>query len=87
MPAPKHTAAELMDLIAARAPALIAAGVTELTIDGFSVKLAAPPPPPVDPKDKPAPPPKPHIDPLKDASTYPGGRVPGYRRDPDRSFE
>lgn len=34
------TPAELLDLIADRAPALRRAGVTELELDGFSIKLA-----------------------------------------------
>lgn len=84
-PATKPTAAELMDLITSRAPALIAAGVTELEIDGFAVKLSAPPPA-ATPVAKAAPV-RQHVDPLQDPSTYAGGRVPGYTRDDDRGHE
>lgn len=73
-------AAELMSLIAERAPALIAAGVTSLSIDGFAVTLAPPPPVPAN-VPKPEESPRQHIDPLRDPSTYPGGRVPGFTRE------
>jgi hypothetical protein len=82
-----QTAAELMTLIAEKAPALIAAGVTSLTIDGFSVTLAAATPTPAStaPLPPPDPPPEQHIDPLRDRSTYISGRVPGF--DPPKDFE
>lgn len=69
-----------MALIAEQAPRLIASGVTSLTIDNFSVTLA-PPAPPVHPQPKPEPVAQSHINPLRDASTYPGGRVPGFTRE------
>ncbi len=79
-PRAKPSPAELMTLIAERAPELIAAGVTSMSIDGFSVTLHPPPT-----ADVPAPKPdeiaKSHIDPLRDPSTYPGGRIPGFNRD------
>lgn len=79
--------AALMDLIAKKAPSLYAAGVSSLAVDGaFSITLIAPPPDAAD-FTPPAPPPKTHIDPLKDASAYPGGRVPGFTRDEDRAKE
>lgn len=37
----QSAAAEILDLIVAKAPALRKAGVTELELEGFSVKLAA----------------------------------------------
>jgi hypothetical protein len=73
-------AAELMTLIVERAPALIAAGVTSLAIGDFTVELAAPPaamPPMPKPKELPTQ----HIDPMKDSSTYPGGRIPGFTKE------
>jgi hypothetical protein len=77
---PKSSAAELLELLVARAPALIAAGVTSVSIEGLSATLA-PPPPAAGPAPKPQPPAKRHIDPMRDASTYPGGRVPGFTRE------
>lgn len=74
--------AELLTLIEERAPNLIAAGVQSLQIDGLSVSLA-----PSVPEKRDIAPPKPdaiqptHIDPLRDASTYPGGRIPGFTRE------
>lgn len=63
-----------------RAPELIAVGVTSVSIDGLSATLAPPPPAPaVAPRAQP--PAKRHIDPMRDASTYPGGRVPGFTRE------
>lgn len=69
-----------MTLIAERAPALIASGVTSLTIDGFAVTLAKPETAAADTKPEATPAPS-HINPLKDASTYPGGRIPGFTRE------
>ena len=77
--------ASLLDLIVERAPALIAAGVTSIAIEGLAVTLVKPPAPDVkitEPRTKPA---RQHVDPLQDASTYPGGRVPGFTRDEDRT--
>jgi hypothetical protein len=76
-------AAELLDMIVARAPALIAAGVTSLSIEGLSVTLSKPAPT-AGPIGKPTPIARQHIDPLQDASTYPGGKVPGFTRDEDK---
>ena len=70
--------ADWLTLIADRAPALRAAGVTELELDGARVLLA----PHVPPPDKTAPTrqlPEESSDPLGDAATYAGGIVPGYR--------
>lgn len=85
-PASKPTAAELMDLIAARAPMLIAAGITSISIEGLSCTLAKPPvaASPLEPAKPRA---KQHVDPFSDPSTYPGGRVPGFTREEDRSPE
>lgn len=83
LPASTRLAAEdLVDLIIRRAPELVAVGVTSLTVEGLSVHLSAPPPPP--PNIKPEPIAKSHIDPLRDPSTYPGGKVPGFTRDEDK---
>lgn len=70
---------EAIDLILARAPALIAAGVTSVSTPGFSITLAPPPPPAA--VVPPPPPAKVFTDPLSDPSTFPGGRVPGFRRE------
>lgn len=89
----RDTAEELLDLIERRAPGLIAAGITHIAIGELSATLSSRPPvAPVAPKDKAAAqdkpaPPKKHIDPLRDASTYAGGRVPGFTREEDRTFE
>lgn len=79
IPARPTDAAALIELLIARAPALIAVGVTSLSIGEMSATLQAPAPKPDTPA-RPAPIAKQHIDPLRDASTYPGGRVPGYTR-------
>jgi hypothetical protein len=80
----KGSPAELIALIISQAPALIGAGITSLSIDGLAVTLA-----PSLPQrgETPAPDPVPtqHINPLRDSSTYPGGRVPGF--DPPKDFE
>lgn len=80
---PRDTIEMLIDL----APKLHAAGFTSLAIDGVSVTLARPPAPvstDAKPAAKPNPPPRQHIDPLRDPSTYPTGKVPGFTRDEDR---
>lgn len=77
------TPAELLDLILARAPALIAAGITSVSIDGLSATLARPAPAAPAHVDRPKPP-RGHIDPMRDPSTYPGGKVPGFTRDEDK---
>jgi len=71
-----------LDTVIAKAPALIAAGVVELEVGGLRLHLGSPRPAGLDsstpdPKRAPA---KPHIDPLRDSSTYAGGRVPGFPR-------
>lgn len=76
-------AADMLDLIIARAPALIAVGVTSVSVDGLSVTLVRPPP--GDAPIKAGPPaPRRHSDPLRDGSTYVGGQVPGFTRDEDK---
>lgn len=80
------TPEQLLDLLIARAPALIAAGITSLSIDGLSATLAKPAAVGA-PAGKPQPIAKQHIDPMRDPSTYPGGKVPGFTRDEDRTFE
>lgn len=76
---PTTDPAALMDLIASRAPKLIAAGVTSLTIGDFSCTLA--PPPPTGTPAEPGQVPRSHPNPLHDPTTYPGGRVPGFDLD------
>lgn len=78
MPPAKSSPAALIDLIIARAPALLAAGVTSLSVDGFTVTLSLPPPAAA---DVPAPaPPTQHIDPMQDPATFQGGKLPGFVR-------
>jgi hypothetical protein len=85
-PAKKTTAAALLDLLISKAPALHAAGITSLTLDGVAVTLTAPPAPPPPPRAKgkadedPPPLAQGYADPLNDPSTYPGGRLPGFTR-------
>jgi len=74
------SAAELLDLLVARAPGLIAVGVTSVSIAGLSATLSAPPAP-MPANAKPQQIAKSHIDPMRDPATYPGGRVPGYTRE------
>lgn len=74
----------LLSIIEEHAPKLIAAGVRSVALEGLSVSLAdsvpskddnrAPTPDKIQPT---------HIDPLRDASTYPGGRIPGFTREED----
>lgn len=75
----KSTAAETLSLIAERAEALRKVGVLVVTVDGFSVQLA----PWADPgqPDRSVAEPT-YADPLSDPATYPGGRVPGFEREP-----
>ena len=77
----KSDHAALLSLIEQRAPKLIAAGVTAVSIDGLSITLA--PMVPSDPTKTPQPEAmaQGHIDPLRDGSTYPNGRVPGFIRE------
>lgn len=79
MPPKKPTAAELLTLIADRAEALRKAGVLVVQVDGFSAQLA-PWTEPGQPDRSVAEPT--YSDPLLDPSTYPGGRVPGFEREP-----
>lgn len=76
---------ELIALIIQRAPQLLAAGVTSMTLtaDGGCSVTLAPPPQKFDALPKPKEMPKQHIDPLKDSATFPGGRIPGYTREED----
>lgn len=76
--------ADLLDLIERKAPALIAAGVVSVQLEGVSFALAAAVPRKSDELPKAAPAPRQHVDPLRDASTYPGGRVPGYTREENK---
>lgn len=77
----KSDLAELLRLVEERAPRLIAAGVTSVSVEGLSLTLASSVP--TDPKDLPKADPvvRGHIDPMRDPSTYPGGRVPGFTRE------
>lgn len=76
---------ERVDLLLELAPRLHAAGITSLAVDGISATLS---PPPVIAKGDPPKPDKPaprqHMDPMRDASTYPAGKVPGFTRDEDK---
>lgn len=74
---PNHVA-ELLDLLIAKAPALIAAGVTHVSVSGMSADLTSPPQSiVVAPQSNPPV----FLDPLNDPATFPGGRVPGFRRE------
>jgi hypothetical protein len=70
----------MIGLIVRRAPELIAAGVTSLSLDGVAVTLA-PPPPKVGSMPAAAAPAAPHTNPLHDRSTFHGGVVPGFTRE------
>lgn len=77
----KPNPAEWLALIADKAPALRKAGVTELVLDGVSVRLA----PYVDPETQAQAPTQPQtredLDPLDDPETFglpPGAPVPGF---------
>ena len=76
-----HPAAELIDLAIARAPALIAAGITWLEIPGKLQLTLKEPAGAVAEVEAPAPVSASHIDPLQDPATYPGGRIPGFTRE------
>ena len=71
--------AAILDLVLERAPKLRAAGVLSVAIDGLSVTLAPPEPPPDmgSPEDEPS-----EVDVLSDPATY-GRRsgVPGRKRE------
>jgi hypothetical protein len=74
--------AELEDMLVRLtklAPAMRTAGMTHVAIGELSFSLA-PADVEADEIDAPTAPPQSHIDPMKDASTYVGGRVPGYQR-------
>ena len=74
---------EIVNLLAERAPALRAAGVTSFTIGDFAVDFAPheqPPPPPRRRADEDDPAPDASSDPMQDPATYGGGRVPGFTR-------
>lgn len=67
-----------MDLVIARAPALRAAGVTSLTVDGVVI-LLAPAEPKVDATQS-EPRSTGYVDPLDDAETFGGRGLPGFTR-------
>lgn len=75
---PYHS--DLIDLLIRRAPALYAAGVTSLSIDGLSATIGAAVAQPTESDETVTPPPKQHIDPMQDPASYPSGRVPGFTR-------
>lgn len=85
MPRAKPTT---LDTILARAAELRAAGITSLTLDGVAVTLAPPEPTmpdlprttPTEDADAT------RVDPMSDAATYGGGKVPGFKR-PKREQE
>lgn len=76
----KHPVAELIDILVARAPDLIRAGITSLTVDGVACTLSRPLDVVVDER-KQDPVVRNHLDPLQDASSYTSGKVPGFDRD------
>jgi hypothetical protein len=78
-PTKKLTAAETLTLIADRAEALRKAGVLVVQVGEFSAQLA-PWNDPGQPDRSPAE--QTYSDPLLDPATYPGGRVPGFEREP-----
>jgi hypothetical protein len=71
-------------LFVKRAPDLRAAGITSVSLDGFTVTLGPPDPVHTAPEppegDAPPPPPEPSDNPMQDAATYGGGRVPGFQK-------
>jgi hypothetical protein len=72
-----------LNLLIEMAPRLHAAGVTSLSVDGLAATLVKPPVVAADSQPaKPAP--RQHMDPMRDPSTYPAGKVPGFTRDEDR---
>ena len=73
-------------LVVELAPTLYAAGVTSLTVDGIAATVGKAPAPiaKADPPPSARPPPRQHIDPLRDPSTYPTGKVPGFTMDDDK---
>jgi hypothetical protein len=91
MPRPaKQSPAQILAMIREQAPSLREAGVLELELDGWSVKLA--PPAPVqddDAADTPSPPMS-DLDPLNDPATWgmpAGTRPPGFKDRVNRSEE
>jgi hypothetical protein len=82
----KVSLAEQLELATKYAPKLRAAGVLTFASGDLALTLAPAAPEPADSDDVTEPRlPKPHTDPLKDRSTYPGGRMPGFSRDPRRA--
>lgn len=79
MPPRNFTAETLIDLAIERGPAMRAAGITHISIDGLSLVLAPPEQPAGDTKVEPT---KPEpVDPLADPATYglsPGAQLPGF---------
>ena len=78
---------QVLTLILQRVIELRQAGVTSLSIDGVFAITLGPPAPSPGSAPKPEEMPWQHIDPLRDPSTYPGGRVPGFTREDERAFE
>jgi hypothetical protein len=91
MPRPaKQTPAQILAMIREQAPSLRAAGVLELELDGWSVKLAPPvPSQAADAADSPSAP-MPDLDPLNDPATWgmpAGTRPPGFKDRVNKSEE
>jgi hypothetical protein len=78
------TPAAWFDLLEARAAALRAVGVLEITLEGVAIKLAPLVPEPLPAAAQPASGPE-HDDPdpLNNPALYPDGVVPGYTLQPD----
>lgn len=72
--------AQLLDLLIDRAPKLREAGVMRVELEGLCLVLA-PPEQMLDDREERDEDIE-HADPLQDPATFPGGRVPGYRRRP-----
>lgn len=79
-----HDPDKLIALLIKRAPELIAVGVTSLSIEGMSATLSKPAPAPGPVPDK-RPVARQHVNPMQDPATYPGGVVPGFTRDEDKT--
>ncbi len=73
-----------IDAIISRASDLRRAGITELSVGDLRLVVGTPwHDPPTDARGlvvPPEAPPPEAVDPLNDAATYPGGRVPGFQR-------
>lgn len=71
----KLSPSDWLTLITERAPGLRAAGISSLTLDGFSVQLTAHV---ASGKVEVAPMPQESSNPLFDEATYAGGQIPGF---------